>query len=193
MRELKRGEVDHGMKVMVLEGTKELVGTVTYMYLEHDNDDLGFDIDTNNFTFGDHQWHNGARVYLVEEAKTSGLGAQVGGDHYTGMKLQPLELTYRLGQTPAFCKVSKYCTRVKDNTLQQLQKAKHCITIEMELTKHLKHYQRVGIKEANNFICEFTEDKSLRNVLLSMHTECYENALWYLEEMIEQEKLNGQR
>lgn len=121
----------------------------------------------------------------------SGLGSQVGGSHYTDMKLQPLELTYRLGQTPAFCKVAKYCTRVKEDTLKQLQKARHCITVEVELRDYVKHYGRVGIEEAYSLICEFTEDLTLREVLINMHKECYDNALCNMDKMIEKEELNA--
>ena len=55
----------------------------------------------------------------------SALNKQVAGNHYKVQKIQPIELAYMLGQTPAFCKVCKYATRIKDDPVQQLNKALH--------------------------------------------------------------------
>ncbi len=64
----------------------------------------------------------------------SALETQVGGTHYTDLKIQPLELTYQnFGYTGAkaaiYTKVNKYLTRQKDDELEQLKKARHCIDL----------------------------------------------------------------
>lgn len=65
---------------------------------------------------------------------------QVGGDHYTSMGLQPLEACYRLYgykglKATIFTKVMKYINRDKDNEVEQLQKARHCIDLLIEKAK----------------------------------------------------------
>lgn len=65
-----------------------------------------------------------------------GLNTQIGGNHYLDMKLQPLEATYLnfgyLGlKASVYTKVLKYF-RSKDNELEDLQKARHCIDILIE-------------------------------------------------------------
>lgn len=67
---------------------------------------------------------------------------QVGGDHYTSMGIQPLEYTYAnygyIGMKAAIhTKVNKYLGRVKDDEVQQLEKAKHCIELLIEKAKLL--------------------------------------------------------
>ena len=59
---------------------------------------------------------------------------QVGGDHYTKMNLQPLEACYlRYGyeglKAAVHTKVDKYIDRDKDNEVEQLGKAIHCLEL----------------------------------------------------------------
>ena len=59
---------------------------------------------------------------------------QVGGSHYTSMKIQPLQLTYMVANGDScFCKVAKYIARTKNT--DDLQKAVDVI----EKAKTLKH------------------------------------------------------
>ena len=95
----------------------------------------------------------------------SALNKQVAGNHYKVQKIQPIELAYMLGQTPAFCKVCKYATRIKDDPVQQLNKALHCIELDRELSRYHKYYEFSPMEFANNHINEFTEDTLLRKVL----------------------------
>lgn len=106
----------------------------------------------------------------------SALDKQVAGDHYKKGKIQPIELTYMLGQTPAFCKVCKYTTRVKDDTLQQLEKAMHCIELDEELQQHHYKYRKLHNKKAFELIDQFTEVVLLRQVLKHMHSGDYSDA-----------------
>jgi hypothetical protein len=62
---------------------------------------------------------------------------QVGGSHYTDLKIQPLELTYAnfgyIGLKAAiYTKVNKYMTRKKDDEIGQLKKARHCLDFLIE-------------------------------------------------------------
>lgn len=83
---------------------------------------------------------------ISKEDKPTDLGAkddsllasqtQVGGDHYTKMKLQPLEACYqRYGyfglKASIHTKVDKYF-RSKDNEIEDLKKAIHCIQLLLE-------------------------------------------------------------
>ena len=91
----------------------------------------------------------------------SGLGTQIDGGHYTSMKMQPIELAYRLYGTPCFCKLAKYLTRDKGHKLTNLQKARHCITLEQDLSKYamayFDHLDFVSLDEAKKLIDEFTK------------------------------------
>mgnify|MGYP000595384916 CR=1 FL=1 len=65
---------------------------------------------------------------------------QVGGKHYKEQGLEPVEVTYEnfgyYGVRAAlYTKVNKYLTRNKGNHLQDLEKAKHCIELQIEFAK----------------------------------------------------------
>ncbi|AUR86283.1 hypothetical protein NVP1084O_076 [Vibrio phage 1.084.O._10N.261.49.F5] len=118
----------------------------------------------------------------------SALSKQVAGTHYKNQKIQPIELTYMLGQTPAFCKVCKYATRIKDDPIQQLNKALHCIELDSDLAHYHDFYIRVPESFAVEKIREFTEDKLLQKVLECMHLHHYTAATRYMKQMIKREK-----
>ncbi|CAM0030543.1 hypothetical protein VPHD530_0039 [Vibrio phage D530] len=77
---------------------------------------------------------------FYEDQKKPALKAsekQVGGTHYTDMGIQPFEFTYAnygyIGLKAAVhTKVNKYLGRVKDNEVEQLKKARHCLDILIE-------------------------------------------------------------
>lgn len=63
--------------------------------------------------------------------------SQVGGAHYKTQKLQPFEACYlRYGyqglKASVHTKVDKYLTRKKDDELEQIDKAIHCLQILRE-------------------------------------------------------------
>jgi len=67
----------------------------------------------------------------------SALESQVGGDHYTDMKLQPLEKTYlQYGyegvKHSLYTKVDKYLTRDKGTDRVDIEKAIHCLQLQLE-------------------------------------------------------------
>lgn len=74
--------------------------------------------------------------------KKSALDIQIDGQHYKNQKIQPIELAYKLGGTPAFCKLAKYLTREKNDKKVNLQKAFHCICLEEDLKNWAEyHYE----------------------------------------------------
>ena len=67
----------------------------------------------------------------------SALGQQVAGDHYKSLALQPFEITfanfgYQGVQAAAYTKVNKYLTREKGKHRENLEKAIHCLQIQLE-------------------------------------------------------------
>jgi len=65
---------------------------------------------------------------------------QVGGTHYKEQGLEPVEVTYEnfgyYGVRAAlYTKVNKYLTRNKGNHIEDLEKAKHCIELQIEFAK----------------------------------------------------------
>ena len=65
------------------------------------------------------------------------LATQVGGDHYTKMKQQPLEKTYlQYGydgiKHTIYTKVDKYLTRDKGTDRIDITKAIHCLQLQLE-------------------------------------------------------------
>ena len=61
------------------------------------------------------------------------LSTQVGGDHYD-KEVQPIEIMYMYNTTPAISKVLKYVLRYRSkNGLEDLQKARHCIDLAIQL------------------------------------------------------------
>lgn len=65
---------------------------------------------------------------------------QVAGQHYTELGLQPLEVTfanfgYEGLRASIYTKVNKYLTRNKGNHVQDLEKAIHCLQIQLEYAR----------------------------------------------------------
>ncbi|CAM0030227.1 hypothetical protein VPHD529_0036 [Vibrio phage D529] len=74
---------------------------------------------------------------FYKEQKCPASERQVGGTHYTDMGIQPFEFTYAnygyMGFKAAIhTKVNKYLGRVKDDEVEQLKKARHCLDILIE-------------------------------------------------------------
>ena len=73
----------------------------------------------------------------ISSRMPSALDKQIGGDHYKTEKLQPLEVTYQnFGydglSASIYTKVLKYLRRNKGNHIENLEKAKHCIEMQIE-------------------------------------------------------------
>ena len=77
---------------------------------------------------------------LLEEVRnmTKALDTQVGGEHYKNQELQPFEITfanfgYEGVRAAVYTKVLKYLTREKGIHRENLEKAIHCLQIQLDL------------------------------------------------------------
>lgn len=118
----------------------------------------------------------------------SGLGTQVSGTHYTAMKMQPIELAYKLYGTPCFCKLAKYLTRDKGDKLVNLNKAKHCVQLEVDLKEYAFQYvdnlDLVSVDSGTALIYTFTGNQLYREALLRMWLGDYVGTLRVMDDII---------
>lgn len=114
------------------------------------------------------------------------LKKQCDGSHYTEMKLQPIELAYLLGTSPAFCKLAKYITRNKVDSLVDYEKAVHSIELEKELRQHAWKYKLSKwktffvykiLRRNLKSIEQFTDNVSIRTILHQMLLQDYDSAI----------------
>ena len=122
--------------------------------------------------------------------KQSALDFQQDGDHYKKLKMQPLELAYRVNGSPCFTKLAKYASRRKVDRLGDLKKAIHCIQLEKELSLLVDNrYQ--GIKVSDKFfhktLRDFTEDALLFSALYQMYYGEYDQAVRWVKQIIREE------
>jgi hypothetical protein len=119
----------------------------------------------------------------------SELNVQVDGDHYNKMKMQTIKLVYKLNASPCFCKLAKYLTREKGDKLINLNKARHCIELERDLvSKGEGNYDFIERGDPSKVICEFTENEHIQNALILMYDRYYEDAIFYVNEIISEYK-----
>lgn len=120
----------------------------------------------------------------------SGLGNQIDGTHYTAMKMQPVELAYKLYATPCFCKLAKYLTRDKGDKLTNLQKAKHCIELEQDLRVYAYEYMdrldSLATSDAKALISVFTDNQQYREALIWMWLGSWSSAIQVVDEIIQE-------
>lgn len=63
----------------------------------------------------------------------SALDTQIGGGHYKGMAIQPMEYSMANGMDPCQHTAIKYISRFRNKGgIQDLEKAKHCIDMLIE-------------------------------------------------------------
>ncbi len=114
----------------------------------------------------------------------SALDRQQDGDHYKTLKMQPLELAYRVNGSPCFTKLAKYASRRKVDRLGDLNKAIHCIELEKELRlRYDNRYEKLRVTEPffHATLCEFTEDENLFSALYHMYYSEYDLAIKSIE------------
>ena len=65
----------------------------------------------------------------------SAFDTQIGGNHYSKLKIQPMLYSYLNHLDPLQHTIIKYITRFRDkgDPLENLQKARHCIDMLIEL------------------------------------------------------------
>jgi len=117
----------------------------------------------------------------------SALDIQIDGNHYKTQKIQPIELAYKIGGTPAFCKLAKYITREKGDKKTNLQKAYHCICLEEALFDYvdvnypLECIDKELIAEYEDLICEFNNNLLIQTALINMHYRNYDSAKFHVD------------
>ena len=66
----------------------------------------------------------------------SALDTQIGGGHYKGMAIQPMEYSMANGMDPCQHTAIKYISRFREKGgIQDLEKAKHCIDMLIEFER----------------------------------------------------------
>ena len=70
----------------------------------------------------------------MENRMSSPLDAQVGGEHYRDLELQPIEIIHKLYgyagvKAAVHCKIEKYLSRNKESEMRDLRKAAHCLAL----------------------------------------------------------------
>lgn len=125
--------------------------------------------------------------------KTEALKSQVDGTHYSKLKIQPLELAYRLNASPCFTKLAKYITRDKDDKSVQFDKAIHCIRIEKDLISDDNLYgietSGYGLIDINgrtditDFCNQFQFSDTMKLALLAMYAEEYDAAIQHTKDL----------
>lgn len=108
----------------------------------------------------------------------SALDTQIEGNHYKNVKIQPIELAYKLGASPAFCKLAKYLSRDKGDKKINLKKARHCIQLEKDLKEYKYYDESKELAETcakvssvyliESFAEQFTQEDSFKCALNSM-------------------------
>ena len=64
------------------------------------------------------------------------MAVQVGGGHYKGMAIQPMEYSMKNGLDPCQHTIIKYVSRFRDKAgIEDLEKAKHCIDMLIQFEK----------------------------------------------------------
>ena len=113
--------------------------------------------------------------------KISAIDTQEGGSHYKDQKVQPMELAYYIGGTPAFCKLSKYM-RVKEDQAEDLRKAYHCIEFEEEMQYFAKlNYKYQDIDFIDYWINRHTTNPNIRNALSTLSRFNYKEAKYWVK------------
>jgi len=123
----------------------------------------------------------------------SALDIQIDGEHYKNVKIQPIELAYKLGASPAFCKLAKYISRQKNDKKINLQKAIHCIQLEKELDSKYtpyclsKEYALINYIEdwrdnISEFCNQYTKNDHMCHALICMYGSDYDLAIKYVVE-----------
>ena len=95
----------------------------------------------------------------------SGYKTQVGGNHYTKLKIQPMQYSMENGLNPLQHTIIKYVTRFRDKGgIDDLHKAKHCLDLLIE-------HEQYSAKTAN-----WPESAELHIDVIGQNGEHYEQA-----------------
>lgn len=79
-------------------------------------------------------WAAKPEVFWAEKPAPKALDVQVAGDHYKGLKIQPIEYIHANKMNYCEANVVKYITRWRDKGgLKDLEKVKHYVDLLIEL------------------------------------------------------------
>ena len=74
---------------------------------------------------------------IQQEVKAT--NTQIGGNHYTKLAIQPMQYSMENGLDALQHTIIKYVTRFRDkNSIEDLEKAKHCIDMLIEFERNKK-------------------------------------------------------
>lgn len=121
------------------------------------------------------------------EEKEGALAEQIGGVHYKGMKIEPVELWAALDLNAFQGSIVKYVMRYKDkNGKQDLLKAKHYIDYIKQFTP--KTFTP-DTKEAADYLDRFIKENELsekvKDIIVDVVYEDYDDALLKIDEIID--------
>lgn len=111
---------------------------------------------------------------------------QVGGHHYTDLKIQPFHLALELGGTPGFCKVAKYLVRQKDHPVKEARKARHICLLEKAdkaLVDEL-YINRIRGPKLIIEVTKFTTDPDIAMALVDVQYGKYDAAVELIDKII---------
>jgi len=125
------------------------------------------------------------------------LEEQIGGKHYKGMLLQPMEFSVKNGWDAAAHTALKYLSRFKKkNGYQDLEKAQHCLKLRAELMPFdnwqrrrstlpisMAHYVEKNKYDGLHAVALF----KLELYVLNNHELAYRDVMRAVEELIELE------
>lgn len=148
----------------------------------------------------------------------SALDTNVGASNYSEMKVQPFEHAAAMNATPTYLNVAKYISRTKADWREDIEKAKHVISLDEELFtgENASYFCRSYIRricgvtftctrliqdiEAQELINAFTEqfeDSDLIFLILySLYRGDHDYALTYIKPLIisrENKESSGER
>lgn len=142
----------------------------------------------------------------------SALDSNIGESNYSKMEVQPVELAAKMNATPTFLNVAKYISRTKVNWHEDLEKAKHFVKLDEELfcEEHSAYFCREYLRyvrgarvlsvkglddfEAQVLISSFTDQFAnsslLFLILYSLYRGEHDNAIGYINELIDTREVN---
>ena len=120
------------------------------------------------------------------EEKEGALAEQIGGNHYKGLKIEPVELWAALDLNAFQGSIVKYVMRYKDkNGKQDLLKAKHYIEYIKQLTpKTFTPDTKEAAEYLEKFIKENELSEAIEGVIVDVVYEDYDNALIWINGLI---------
>ena len=120
------------------------------------------------------------------EEKEGALAEQIGGTHYKGLKIEPVELWAALDLNAFQGSIIKYVMRYKDkNGKQDLLKAKHYIEYIKQFTpKTFTPDTKEAAEYLERFIKENELSEAIEGVIVDVVYEDYDNALIWINGLI---------